>query len=396
METFGVAQGTNYSPNDCVYYIPSSAHFTSDFNPSQPLSLAQTEWMSTLNSNDGTNAVYPNDYDETLSWNQGGLYRQAMLIDSSNYAAHQAMVGERQEWSYTSLLHGPFIMNSEYVELMNLSRFLRFNGGSYGVKIEERDPLTPPDALECKINTIPTNFGYFKPKKSEPASKWTKEVKRRCSKKCRIIRKSANVFFSDSLSYPQREHQKMRDIELRIVEGKLEDINRTAWSDEENMEGRRLIRIERSQEGDTMEVHFLIVERDRYIHCSDKNPPPKPLEVSCLKYVHKDGANIDYLITSVEVIKIVEYLVGSISNDPKLERQERGRIRSNLTPLLYKNWSVYEGALGTDKREGCENHPLDRPQRNAKYRRTILWLNLEYALSKALLFYCVTENNVPP
>ncbi|ANZ77853.1 BA75_05254T0 [Komagataella pastoris] len=170
---------------------------------------------------------------------------------------------------------------------------------------------------------------------------------------------------------------------LRLEYSNCEDMCLPEWNEHELEDSRRIIRIERRYDSSEIVASFSIVgsavENPETRPVS--NPNVRVLEVSCLRCLTNDkesegeqyvdenaadeehhcvtepqkpsfGKDLDgrthkisrisagckYFITSVEVIKIIELLVGSFSiSDPQQRRKERGRVRSNLAQF----WSKY-------------------------------------------------------
>ncbi|KAG7662406.1 uncharacterized protein J8A68_004054 [[Candida] subhashii] len=158
--------------------------------------------------------------------------------------------------------------------------------------------------------------------------------------------------------------------ELNLVGASVDDICYPKWTKSEKEDRRRIIRIERIQNGPKLLANFTIVGG------ANENPitlPPPPnvdvVEVSCLEcnvkvndfespydsqssddegmtggnnspknYIKSDanGEYYQYYITSVEVVEIVELLIGTQTKDPAEKRRERGRVRSNLVPFWSK------------------------------------------------------------
>ncbi|KAK6201328.1 uncharacterized protein RJT21DRAFT_113955 [Scheffersomyces amazonensis] len=157
-------------------------------------------------------------------------------------------------------------------------------------------------------------------------------------------------------------------VELSLNGATIEDICYPQWSKSEKDDGRRIIRIERVQKGPKLIANFSIVGS------ANENPTTLPaaksvdvVEVSCLKckvrlndeyydsqssgdedsprsggspksYIRceDDGETYQYYITSVEVVEIVELLIGTEAKDSAEKRRERGRVRSNLVPFWSK------------------------------------------------------------
>ncbi|KAK6465562.1 hypothetical protein DFJ63DRAFT_283410 [Scheffersomyces coipomensis] len=156
-------------------------------------------------------------------------------------------------------------------------------------------------------------------------------------------------------------------VELSLNGATIEDICYPQWGKSEKDDGRRIIRIERIQKGPKLMANFSIVGS------ANENPTTLPapknvdvVEVSCLKckvklndeyydsqssdeegsrntsspksYIRceEDGETYQYYITSVEVVEIVELLIGTEAKDSAEKRRERGRVRSNLVPFWSK------------------------------------------------------------
>lgn len=156
-------------------------------------------------------------------------------------------------------------------------------------------------------------------------------------------------------------------VNLKLSQAKVRDLCLPEWDEEEKEDKRRIIWIERTQVGGNITASFSIV--------GSAKSHPKPVgaapgvdvvEVSCLKCLVRNGDDSEdefslqlpsndnegvesasfrdssrdvrnnYYITSVEVIKIVELLIGTEVRQPAERRRERGRIRSNLVPFWSK------------------------------------------------------------
>lgn len=146
-------------------------------------------------------------------------------------------------------------------------------------------------------------------------------------------------------------------VELLVKGALVNDICYPEWSSSESDDRRRIIRIERVQNGHKLLANFYIVgaANENPITLSSA-PGTDVIEVSCLECTtvvgdrDDSGASDDdqdvfspaggsngkfnqYYITSVEVIEIVELLIGTHAIDSADRRRERGRIRSNLVPF---------------------------------------------------------------
>ncbi|AOA62078.1 Hypothetical protein PP7435_CHR2-1294 [Komagataella phaffii CBS 7435] len=235
---------------------------------------------------------------------------------------------------------------------------------------------------------------------------------------------------------------------LRLESSTIEDICLPKWNENELKDNRRIIRIERRQQGNEIAASFSIVGS------ALENPHTKPtldpdvevLEVSCLRClvnydeiddkqtVHgsllhevqsefteirkqestgkrssyactSNGTSIEcqYYVTSVEVIKIIELLVGShLIQDRKQRRKERGCIRSNLMPFWSKH--LISSTTNTMKRRSVtasnenyiaelahriKTYEVRRPRKVNKDLRILEWSKLGPALRRALHSYYV-------
>lgn len=164
------------------------------------------------------------------------------------------------------------------------------------------------------------------------------------------------------------------------------------WSASEVAQGRRIVRVGRVQEAGTMHVNFTVVDPDYALsskYLSDA------VEVSCLVF-HLENAPPEYVITSVEVLKIVVMLTGGGNFDKVKQRFERARIRSNLMPFWnkysYNNPSDdYEDRLHRDCIRRSITYRDRKPIDVIKDVRLMRWSVLPAALERAMLFYRYVE-----
>lgn len=194
-------------------------------------------------------------------------------------------------------------------------------------------------------------------------------------------------------------------VELVMHSALMQDLCLLAWDGAEMADRRRIIRIERTQDGAKVNARFLVVG------LAVNNPDPKPLpvgvdviEVLCLQCYrleanHDDSASdadVNYYITSVEVVGIVEMLIDMRDMDLILRRRERGRIRSNLMPFWLKK--------AVSSKKNAESDPGDprmefakrimayktrKPRGFDKDVRILQWDKLLPALLRALQCYYV-------
>jgi hypothetical protein len=168
-----------------------------------------------------------------------------------------------------------------------------------------------------------------------------------------------------ALAAPNHHYAPVR---LKILEAGLNDVCIPKWNPLELKDKRRIIRIERHQVGSEIIAQFSIVGS------AEENPDTLPaqsgvdvVEVSCLECYNRPGDDADddddyddelgdghkedsyrysrdqdqpsqrsFYITSVEVIRILELLIGTEGQDAAERRRERGRIRSNLVSFWSK------------------------------------------------------------
>lgn len=214
---------------------------------------------------------------------------------------------------------------------------------------------------------------------------------------------------------------------LELLGANMPDICFPSWSDAEKEDGRRIVSIKRTQEGSKVIAEFSILGSAK----ENPNPLPPPpdtdvLEVSCLECpvlpdendddvdgdtsrkhakVASDGSCYQYYITSVEVIEIVELLLGTYGTDVVEKRRERGRIRSNLVPFWCKrpiSSRVQDQSQTLSKGSVPSNHDyrVELARRIMSYEtrkprgfdrevRILRWDKLVPALKRALLSYYV-------
>lgn len=185
--------------------------------------------------------------------------------------------------------------------------------------------------------------------------------------------------------------------ELRMHGALVADVCRQ-WSEAECADRRRIIRIERTQHGAQVEAHFLVVG------LAAENPETLPapagvdvVEVSCLEGTGEDGPELNYYITLVEVVSIVEALIGTTDMDLMLRRRERGRIRLNLMPFWLKNSVSSKRAAEDDYGHVADAraefarrimaYEIRKPRGFDKGVRVLQWERLAPALLRALQCY---------
>lgn len=205
-----------------------------------------------------------------------------------------------------------------------------------------------------------------------------------------IIRRPINIMISGSkVVYGTQSHnEELLNIDFKIIGGALDEIMKHPWSHQEEIEGKRILRIERLQQGCTLQAQFLVINQPDKLIRPTITDCPSFLEVACIRFDHTDGITTNYFITSVEVIEIVEFLIGNNIQDSVRKLKERSRIRSNLAALWFQNLSDL-GPMILRFENQIRRYNSRNPKTVLKYRKLLEWENLGYALWKALLFYCI-------
>lgn len=176
------------------------------------------------------------------------------------------------------------------------------------------------------------------------------------------------------------------------------DINDIPWTPREIEDGRRIVKVSRSQKGATITAHFLIIQKMPSI--MPVMDSPDYIYVSFLRCEVGEERTLKYLITSVEVIQIIELLIGALKTDGSIRRKERGRIRSNLFSLWFKQKS--DSLLSTclprheNLLQQISRYRICKPYEIMRDLRFLQWDNLILALRRALLFYGVVRNSAKP
>lgn len=194
----------------------------------------------------------------------------------------------------------------------------------------------------------------------------------------------------------------------------------TPWSNTEVAAERRFVRFTKSLNLNTLSLDASIVSYD------ERNPTEQTgicpttglpyIEISCLRchcLPESNTNHIDaleeqqllsykYYITSIEMIKLIEFIIGTSAETPQdLEaiRKERGRIRSNLVPFWSK-WTV-NSKSNLDKMHDIKwRYRIEMGERIMAYKyrkprdfdkeiRVLNWENLEPALHRVLQNYYV-------
>ncbi|KAA8907044.1 hypothetical protein DIURU_000728 [Diutina rugosa] len=217
-------------------------------------------------------------------------------------------------------------------------------------------------------------------------------------------------------------------VDLQINGASPQELCYPQWSEEEKLDHRRIIRIERIQQGNKLIANFSIVgaANDHPVTLASPEPGVDVVEVSCLEcsvrssddpessddedpHIKIEGDRAyQYYITSVEVIEIVELLIGTQAKDSAERRRERGRVRSNLVPFWSKrpissrmnepSASAHQGNhtnldFRVELAKRIMGYEIRKPRGFDKEVRILRWDKLVPALKRALQSY-YTE--IPP
>ncbi|VEU20463.1 DEKNAAC101280 [Brettanomyces naardenensis] len=204
---------------------------------------------------------------------------------------------------------------------------------------------------------------------------------------------------------PEDEGYEFVKCKLSTLNASYDAICAPVWTFKERSEMRRIVRIEREQDRDGVTARFSIVDTTTDSSISKDDDA---LEVSCLLCAcpksDTDNAEFRYYITSVEVVKIVELLIGGTSRKSKeSRRKERGRVRSNLVQFWSKksinskrsSEKSTRGHARTEadfKRELAQRimaYTTRKPRGFDKDVRILEWVKLVPALNRAMQSYYV-------
>lgn len=171
----------------------------------------------------------------------------------------------------------------------------------------------------------------------------------------------------------------------------LESVMQAPWSLSEEEDSRRIIRIYRHQRGGRVDLYSEILDSQFVI--PPKNTKADFTEVSCIKNSYDREEGCAYYITSVEVLNVIEMIIGGRYLDRKKKRIERGRIRSNLCSLWLSEFSVTRSKqlseLAKEFLRDIARYRSHKPFNTAKEVRLLSWMNLHHAIIKAAEFYRV-------
>lgn len=358
-----------------------------------------------INQNNNNNLSNNNSNSTNITSNDSSLFSSSSILDNNNiYQQHpNSMIGNY----YSSQSIQP-----TSTSLISVNSYDQFNNQSSTTSNSNDLQFTPPNRNQNVIDygnyynqSLPINYQKQQqqqvqqvqqhPQQQVQQSQHLQSIKKETSdfesyessisetgkKRYRVIR---GVSAGGCSTRPPKQSIESDSIflpvQLNLHDATVEDICYPKWSISEKLDRRRIIRIERIQNGPKLTVNFSIVGS------ANENPIKKSshpdidvVEVSCLECSVKsnddydsqssddekdgstspslfnnnnnnnnnsnnnptfkseiDGESYQYYITSVEVVEIVELLIGTQLKDPAERRRERGRVRSNLVPFWSK------------------------------------------------------------
>ncbi|KAH3679024.1 hypothetical protein WICMUC_001219 [Wickerhamomyces mucosus] len=218
---------------------------------------------------------------------------------------------------------------------------------------------------------------------------------------------------------PTLPNHQFKQVQLKLNNISLDDLCFPEWNELEKSDKRRIIRLERYQIGNKIYCDFKILGSAKENPIATKkslNNGVSVLEVSCLEVFNKPSDDLDedesapakddlersFYVTSVEVIKIVELLIGVESEDLSERRRERGRIRSNLVPFWSrKSISSKMSNINDEPKNDFKielatrimGYEIRKPRGFDKEVRILKWQKLFKALKRALQSYYVEIPN---
>lgn len=192
----------------------------------------------------------------------------------------------------------------------------------------------------------------------------------------------------------------LQRIDLRVCGCKVADIIKVPSTQHERSERRRILMVSEIQEGNILKTFFLTVKSSAPQENTFKSEANDYLDISCLLYTSQTFS-VRFMITSIDTIRIIEFLLGNNEMSPKLKWKERGRIRSNLAPFWHKPSSLVSTQYRTEpdhylQRLQILEYNLCKTHSTFRRLRIMLWGDLEQAMHKAILFYyiCLPEKFV--
>lgn len=260
-----------------------------------------------------------------------------------------------------------------------------------------------------------SSFDNFSPVSSQ-SSYSANSIHESAYPKYRVVRGiSSGGTASKPPKVPNLPGHHFKQVELELNDASVEAMCLPEWNESEKQEKRRIIRLERYQVANKIVCDFKILDSSKE-HSNTSSDLPNGVdvvEVSCLEAFNRpsddleedeatpaeNGLQRSFYITSVEVIKIVELLIGVGSQDLGERRRERGRIRSNLVPFWSKkpiSSRMSGGNLNFDSNDfrielatRIMSYETRKPRGFDKEVRILKWGKLFKSLKRALQSYYV-------
>ncbi|CAO3592871.1 unnamed protein product [Absidia cylindrospora] len=161
-----------------------------------------------------------------------------------------------------------------------------------------------------------------------------------------------------------------------IIEGDMEAMMQE-WTDQEKEDNRRLVRFWRRQHDHEIICHCQAIEPTNRVNT------PQEIIVSCIYWEEKN----DYFITSVDIIYLLEALIGV-----RFTTEEKNRVRRNLEgfrPLTVSKMKPDSGDFF--RRIMAFNHP--KPRNIEKDLKVFAWSSLPTALKKIISKYSASYSS---
>lgn len=164
----------------------------------------------------------------------------------------------------------------------------------------------------------------------------------------------------------------------------------TPWSGIEIFEGRKIVQVRRSQKGICLHAQFNTLLDGNAI--SKIELDSDFIDVCCLRVIDRSMKE-QFFVTSIDVLKIVNFLIGSEQSDIGFRRMERARIRSNLSRFWERNEAIqrYGFQVMNDSRLTTKkNNVINDFPNQVNFLggvRLMPWSRLASAIRQALLYY---------
>lgn len=326
-------------------------------------------------------------------------------FDINHHPIHQQGQQQQPQYdlnNYTPVSRNQPLYNDYSYYAQSLPHQIQFHPPHPSQMSSTQQQLLANNSSYVKRETPDVDF--YEPQISETGKKRYRVIRGVSAGGC-TTRPPKQSIDSDSIFLP---------VQLNLHGASVDEICYPKWSIGEKQDRRRIIRIERIQSGPKLIANFSIVGS------ANDHPvtvPPGPdvdvVEVSCLEcsvkpnddydsqssddekdgngmmqsgmgmnYVkgEEDGETHQYYITSVEVVEIVELLIGTQLKDPAERRRERGRVRSNLVPFWSKK--SISSRMDSSNYNNGNGSPVPSSPTNQDYRVELAKRIMGYEIRK--------------